>query len=515
MTIKYSEVLFALFFGLLLFAKGVGLYDGQTAFKLILVLAGLCLVGKMSLEKYNIRQFLLIIGILLLGGSTYFLTGEKGLLLNCMLLVGMHHMSGKKAYKIAGVIWTVAFIGTMISSLFHMEDTVYKVHSKLGLGHVFRWSFGYGHPNVLQISYLILAIIVIYLLGKNFRLWHAGALFLGNCFFFLYSLSYTGFATVACLLIGRVYLLYRTRLSKVEKGLLQMGSPICIFLSLVAPVVLEGRAFHVLNKLMNTRLELARYFMVPDYIHLWGNRLSEITTSSLTMDNSYVFAFIIYGIVPFAIIVLFTIYIIYLLIKREQYIEVLIFLVIAVGGLSEPFLYNTSFKNLSVVFMGDLLLGNVQKNEKYGLFSGYNKDLQIDEKRISKCVSAFREILQLNRMKILISATGAMIICVISMLVISYPEGYVVYRSDCADLEKVFHYYGEETGYEDYREMEEFQPGELVEYYSGNIIVLEKIRNSIMAFVLGFIFLYFTYGITEVVRKQHCRVDGRLQLGDK
>lgn len=496
-TIKYSEILFYLFFGFLLFAKGIGLYDGQPVFKAILVIATLCLIGKICLEKYNIKQIIFIGGLFLLGGLTYILSGEKGLLLNCMLIIGMHNMKSKRVYKVAGLVWGIAFGGIMVSSLFHMEDTVYKVHEKLGLGHIFRWSLGYSHPNVLQITYLLLAIIIVYLLGENFRLWHAVALFLGNCFFFLYSVSYTGFIVVTCLLVGRVYLLYRPKLCLIEKVILQLFFPGCIALSLLAPLFLTGKAFEILDKLMNTRLSLAKHFLTQDYIHLLGNRLSDIITESLTMDNSYVFAFITYGIIPFILIAFFTIYTIYRFVKREQCVEVLILIVIAIGGLTEPFLYNTSFKNLSFTFMGEFVFSEISGNEKYSIIAKYNKEKSVAVEFFEKNNLGIKAFLKCCRTKILFAAIGAVLVCILSNFIISYPEGYVVYRSDCSGLEKVFHYYGEETGYEEYREMEDFKQGELVEYFGGNIVVVEKVRNNIMALLLGFIVLYLIYGVCE------------------
>lgn len=500
--VKYSELLFYLFFGVLFFAKGIGLYDGQTLFKLLLIIAVVCLLGKFSLEKYNKEQMIVIVGVLLLGGTTYLLTGEKGLLLNCLLIAGLHHMDTKKIFRLAGVIWSIAVVGTIIVSLFHMEDTVYKVHAKLGLGHVFRWSMGYGHPNVLQITYFIMAIIIVYLIGDKFKLWHGILLFLGNCFFFLYSLSYTGFAVVLCLLIGRVYLSYRPQLTKAEKVLLQMIFPLCVLLSLVGPVILRGEAFRIIDKLMNTRLRLAKHFLVKDYIHLFGNRLSEIITNSVTMDNAYVFAFITYGIIPFTLIVVVTLYAIRQMCRQEKYIEMLIFAVISIGGLTEPFLYNTSFKNLSVILIGEVLFARCKGEEKYSLLEKYNQKIQVCTRWFQKILKQIHLCMKYDGKKVIVAFVGAFVVCVTSNGLISYPKGYVVYRVDCAGLEEVYHYYGEESGYEGYREMEEFTEGELVEYYSGNIVILEKIRNSSMALFLGFVMAYVVYGIRESVVKR-------------
>ena len=353
-----GEILYLFFFGSLLFAKGVGFYDGQLIFKLVLIFALGCLALKLAIEGYTLTEILGMTFIIALTGMTYVISGEKGMLLNGLMMIGMKNVSRKRVFTVGAGLWIIAFLGVTISSLFHMEDTVYKVHSKLGMGHIFRWSLGYPHPNVLQVSYIVLAIFMIYLLGDAFKLKHGVLLFVGNCLVFLYSVSYTGFIMFMCLLLGRIYLLFRKRLCSVEKVLLQMVFPGCVLVSLLAPIKLSEKWFRMLDKLLSHRLELAWWYLKPEYISLWGRRLSEITSEARTMDNAYLFAFITYGIIPFVILCIATMYMIYRYLKKDDYLEALVILSIAVGGLTEPFLYNTSFKNLSFLFMGALLFEN-------------------------------------------------------------------------------------------------------------------------------------------------------------
>ena len=47
LDVKLGEILYWLFFFSLFFAKGIGLYDGQTIFKIILVFAVVCLGFKL------------------------------------------------------------------------------------------------------------------------------------------------------------------------------------------------------------------------------------------------------------------------------------------------------------------------------------------------------------------------------------------------------------------------------------------------------------------------------------
>ena len=59
MTIKLSELLYLLYFGLMLFAKGIGLYDGQTVYKAFLLLAFACIAVKMCITEYTTGNGLL------------------------------------------------------------------------------------------------------------------------------------------------------------------------------------------------------------------------------------------------------------------------------------------------------------------------------------------------------------------------------------------------------------------------------------------------------------------------
>ncbi len=501
-TVSAGEILYWLFFGALLFAKGIGLYDGQSIFKLILVFAAACLLLKVAIETYTASEILRMAGVIGLSGAVYLTSGEKGLLLYGMMMAGMKYVDVKRVFTLGMALWGLSFFAVTISSLFHMGDTVYKVHEKLGMGHIFRWSLGYPHPNVLQVSYIVLAIFVIYYLGDKFRLKHALWLFVGNCLVFLYSVSYTGFAVFMCLLAGRIYLLFRKKLCIVEKLLLWLVFPVCVGLSLVAPVAITGPLFLKLNSLLSSRMELAWRYLKPEYMSLFGVRLSDITTETITMDNAYLSAFITYGAVPFGVICLGTMYMIYRYLKENKNLETLIIISIVIGGLTEPFLYNTSFKNLSFIFMGALLFDSRRK-EKQGIcllpvksLQKINRQITLDFSGLMRIPELVREVMAFGLKKRLAGVLAAGVLCLIINLTVSYPDGYVVYRRDCADLNKEWNYYEEENpAYKDFKKMEAFLPGEEIEYFSGNIVLMEKIRNNILGIVMGYGAGYFALGM--------------------
>ena len=79
----------------------------------------------------------------------------------------------------------------------------------------------------------------------------------------------------------------------------------------------------------------------------------------------------------------------------------------------------------------------------------------------------------------------------------------MVYRKDCADLTKEKHYYQEDnTAYKDFKRMKAFAEGEEIEYFSGNIVAMEKVRNEIAALCISYVIVYFTTGCRQEIRKE-------------
>lgn len=505
LNVTLGEILYWLFFGSLFLAKGLGLYDGQTVFKLILIFAMACLLIKLCIEKYTFGEYLKILFIVLLTGITYMNSGEKGLVLCGLMLIGMKYVDVKRVFQIGTVIWATSFFAITCTSLFHMEDTVFKVHDKLGLGHIIRWSLGYPHPNVLQVSYFVLALLIIYVLGDRFRPKHALWLFVGNAIIFLYSVSYTGFIIFMVLILGRLYLYYRKKLCAFEKGLLFLVYPGCALLSLLGPLTIEGAMFRFLNKVLSTRMELAWRYMKPENYTLFGLRVAEITDASLTMDNAYLFAFIAYGIIPFVILSLGIMYVIYHLLKSDKYLEMLVIVSIAIGGLTEPFLFNTSFKNVAFLFGGAVLFGNVKGKRELSLAAKWNKEVKIPVRFIDNVETIIKGILSFDKRKFIAGIIGAFILGGFVQFFASYPEGYVFQRKECADITKDYKYYEEECpDYAGYKRMGVIEQGDEIEYFSGNIVKMEQSRNIIISVIGGYAVGYIAVGsfIYMVTRKK-------------
>lgn len=354
-SFRAEEIFYYLFFAILLFAKGIGLYDGMKEFTICLLAAFLCFVVKICLTEHTLGELLQMAVLLGMGFLSWRNSGEKAAFIYIAVIVGMKHVPVKRVFKVGAVIWTIAFFGTTILALTRQIPDLALVHSKLGLGHIIRWSLGYTHPNVLHISYVILLVFFFYLARLNRRqlLISTGVAYLFNFYIFLYSVSYTGLILTTVYLLLNLYFNLRTKESRLEKILIMCVFPVCALLSVIGPVAVKGRVFDILNKMMNTRWNLSRYFLTHQPITLFGGRMTDLPDTSYSIDCSYVYALMYYGIVLF--VLLCTAYFLTVRheVKTEKHRELAIMLSFFIAGMSEPFMANLSFKNLTLLFIGE------------------------------------------------------------------------------------------------------------------------------------------------------------------
>ena len=289
-NISLEELFFFGFFILLSITKGLGFYEGQKVFELLTLAAFVCGIAKIVITPYTKKQWVMQGILLLLTAITYYESRERGILFLAFLVLGMKNISVKKVFHVGLWVWSVCAILLSAFHFFRLEHTVYRVHAKLGLGHIFRWSLGFTHPNILHITYLALCAFILYELGDNLKFRHFLYLMIGNGLVFLYSISYTGFGIVTLLLIGCLYVRIRPKFWILEKAVANLVLPVCLVLSFVLPLALFAPRItgyiQKLNFILNTRIWLARQFLVPEYTSLFGMDISRIVQSSMTMDNS-------------------------------------------------------------------------------------------------------------------------------------------------------------------------------------------------------------------------------------
>lgn len=385
--ITLKEICYYSFFSLLFMAKGIGLYDGQGMFKVILLCACSFWAVKMILTSYSIKEILVIGTLLVLGAASYYFSGDKGAFIAVMTIVGMKDIPTKRLFKIGLIIWSISFWGTITAALLGLKSSTMFVHNKSGLGFVIRSSLGLTHPNVLHISYMV--FVALWFLVNDFKgkalMKAVGLSFVGSLFIFMYSLSYTGFLFFIAYLVLVVYLTQVRRRSKVENVILQCLMPLCVAFSILGPVMLHGRLFDLVNKAVNTRFELSRHYLTTLTPGMFGTQVN--IEGNYTIDCSYVHCLYYYGIFLFLLFMLGLFVTIRYLVNNWRNQELAMTLGLVAAGFTEPFLFNFSFKNIILPIMGEVLFVYLAMP---GKVKGLERNIRICSKEL---VCSFKESL--------------------------------------------------------------------------------------------------------------------------
>ena len=443
--ISVSELFYYLFWAIMLLAKGTGMYEGQSAYKLCLLLGAFFIVLKLIFTDYSILELIICLIMVGFGGYIYFHSEDISAIILVAVVIGMKNISVERLFKIGGGIWTICFIYMVVGTFFGVHTGPIMIHEKLGLGPLVRWSLGYTHPNVLHITYVILESFILYLwYGKKKKCAVLTILLMiGNIYVFLYSLSFTGFLLATGMLIINWYFTARNKISICEKGIISSILPFILLFSLVGPFIIQGKLYDIINNILNSRYHAIKIYISELGIRLFGTRVASET--SYALDNSYANALLSYGIIFFAILMLIYETMIIVYIKEERRRELVIILSLLIAGISEPFLFNTSFKNLTLVFLGGFIFEFLQKycpNKKIIKIMS-NLDIQIRFKltAVNKVIEYMKKIV-INYKKKIVSA--AMLIGLISMCmfvtIYKCPDSIYIKAdsTDCGEMEVKF-----------------------------------------------------------------------------
>lgn len=374
-----KELSFYLFFGLMIFAKGIGLDSGDKLYYVLSGIACACMGCKLILTKYNKKQMAAMILLGLIAFVAYRNSGRMGILLTTLTLVGIKDMDVKKLFRLGTVIYGVSFAGTVLMAKLGLIANPMVVHEKGGT-EMIRWGMGYSTGNVFHISYFILVVFLCYTWGKNYTVKKLIGLMAGNLLVFFFSLSYTGVAVTAFYLLLNLYAVKRKRLSIAEKILCQLPLPLCLFFSFGTPFLLQYPIGQKINRILNGRPDFSAYYLQNQPITMFGTRMQDVPNFWIIMDNGYVYFFMTFGIVAFVLFcagyaVLIARYsgichgrICHEDIRTEQkngerLPELAMIFSFLLYGIMEQFISN-AFMNVSLLFMGEVLFGSLQEKSE-------------------------------------------------------------------------------------------------------------------------------------------------------
>ena len=356
--IEISEIAYFLYFTVMFGARAIGLFEGMLVYNISLVIGMLLFALKVAMTKHTLLEYGVISGLLLISLLVYGNTGEKGLLLYFTMMLGLKGVSLKKVFQLGTAILSVSFVTLVFLSVTGIREEITYIHDRAGFGHVIRHSLGYPYPNTLMTTYIVLMALIFYVIGKTKRnnlLLITLFLLMGTIYLYLYSCSNTGLLVGVFFLLVNLYLHLRGNLSKLEKTAVWLVYPVCVVTSVIGPLVTKGWLFELFDKVLHNRWAYSLYYLTHEPVTLFGTRFQEAPNPNYMIDSSFLYSFLQIGIIPFVIITFLYIRMITDCVKKEKKPEMVIIVSFCVLGLSDPFLFNLSYKNLMFLFVGDFL----------------------------------------------------------------------------------------------------------------------------------------------------------------
>ena len=512
-SVRANELFYYLFFVIMVIVKGTGMYEGMKLYTLGLFFAMLCLGIKLVIDRYTVGEAVIVGMLIGLGLAIYHYSGETAALIYIGMAVGMKNIPIRRIFTIGGLAWGGCFLGRAVLAMSGIRRGMVLVHEKLGLGPLLRWSFGYPHPNVMHITYTVLAAFALYLFKpqkKKMYIWLA-VLMLGNCIIFCYAFSFTGFLLTTFLLLLYFYFGIRNRITRIEKIFILAIFPACILFAVVLPLAMEKGCFlnfmdDFMNDLFNTRFLASRVY-IYEGLSLFGKDFSG-SDITFALDSSYVYLLVKEGMVFFILLVIGYEGMIIRMLKENRRTELAIVLAFLIAGISEPFLFNTSFKNITFLFLGYyLFFGLKECEDKYevillkkrvGVEWGNKEILTWDGTSAAGWMEGMKAAwYDKRKMLWIITLLCAILGLGIYCLTLRIPGSiYVaVGNTDCGERE--IYYFDQKTVAENqYDLFYEYGGPETPMYrFEGNTIALEVLRDGVSSALLGL----FTGRIISVV----------------
>ncbi|SEQ36115.1 hypothetical protein [Butyrivibrio sp. TB] len=375
-----AQYCYLLYFAVMFFAKAIGLYDGQLLYNISIVV-GMALFGfKVLMSRHSIFELCWMAVLLICGFMVVLNTDQRGFLFYMTLVAGIKGVPEKKVFKTALLILGFAYPVMAFLTLSGIVSEYYRLHHKIGM-YIICHGLGYPHPNVTHITYMILTMLILYFVRNKSAvqmLKISILLMIGNLIVFAYAFSFTGVIAVTVYLIINFCLTQIKSARKIWSILSQIVLPICLLFAMIGPLVIKGHLFDVINKALNTRFYLSKYFLTTQPATPFGMRFipEELENYNYTMDCSYVYGLRQLGVIPFIILIPALFYTIYSLNKKGRDVELAIMLGICVAGVTEPFMFNPSYRNIGFILIGKCIF-ELSDNISKRLPDFMNKEIHV------------------------------------------------------------------------------------------------------------------------------------------
>lgn len=318
-------------------------------------------------RKFKLKTAISILVLMIIAGLTYYNTGASAFMIMIMAAILLEILDYSNVFFVIFITRMICFGIVVLLSIVGILNTYQRTITKAGKSIVSGYGLGFTHPN--RLAYVILFLSLMFICYKNNQLKKRNLLLI-ICFN-LVGYEITKSRTLLVIILGTILAiwLYQSKyLKKITKKILRCIAiiiiPLCAAISIIIPLLMltaTGKLqtiLYMINGLFSSRFTHAYRAFLNYPITFFGgtNDFSELETiyHYSTIDNGYVRLLYAFGIVGFSLFIIFSILCVKTLIEKEEYIYVIVYIAIALWGISENVLASFAF-NISVIFWSEIL----------------------------------------------------------------------------------------------------------------------------------------------------------------
>ena len=354
---KIRVKLYDVYIFLIVFLKGLGATAESKAYLLAFMLGCAVIALKIFQEKFTVREICSMLFILMAGALSYVLGNETTVLFTAIALCGAKNVDTHRIIKLA--FWTMlsAFLIMIIGSLSGViENTAVRFWRTDR--YIYRYTFGYKHPNTVHILFTALCFLYLYLYEGKTRAVSYVLLAGLNYLMFMCTYSRTGMVMgYICILLSLLL-----RFKKTKNVVLVCSKYIyhVLFIISIFFGVLYGRSDFVgrIDELLSGRIYYT-HVMLSTYVPpLFG----KADYQAGIIDNGYIALLYHGGLLAFGWIMFYHLKLGKLLVEKKKYRESFLLICFAMYAMAESFFMTISL-NISLVLIVDVLF-SVRKEKR-------------------------------------------------------------------------------------------------------------------------------------------------------
>lgn len=388
--ITLKEIFFYLFFALMFGMRMWGVYEGKTLYAPLICIGMIFWLVSLLMTEHTFFECIWMFLLLLLAGLVYLNSGEKGLIFYFALLVGVKDISLKKLFKVGIIAGGSGLIVLGFLSAFGFVEDVVYIQDRRFLGDILRHALGTPHPNTLATSFMVITVMILYVIGHKDKVvvWKATILlFAISVYVYFYAQSRTGILGTTCILLLNIIYTYRKKVGIAEILILIISVPILLIGQILVPAFASDELLEIVKKIdgsLYIRFHLGQHYLNSYNITAFGQRFNKPDEILYGIDLSNLYLLLQLGVVAFIFIVFMWILLIIDEVKENKTQELIIVFAFLVMGITDPFLYNISFKNIAFAFIGVTIFkySDLVTEQLPELFSGKMQLIKVGDKAI-------------------------------------------------------------------------------------------------------------------------------------